>query len=132
MVFKIYLLDHPVKRRGAFALSPCPKQHRDVLVQHIFRVQLQVVRSDAMDSLEIQLRFPPASIAALDLASFQLGQGTMQTDKEHIQLCNQGKKLVQPGFGLYDVVENDVVAGAGEGRESLMQPTEHGVSHLIP
>ena len=120
MVFKIHLLDHSIKRRGTFALSPCPNQHRDVLVERVFRIQLQIIRSDAMDGLEIQVRFPSASIAALDLASFQLGQGTMQSDQEHIQLCDQGKKLVQPGSGLYDVVENDVVAGGGEGRDALM------------
>ena len=132
MVFDIHLLHHSIKCCRTFALSPCPKQHRDVLVQRVFRVQLQIIRSDVVDGLEIHLRFPPATIAALDLPSFQLRQGTIQADKEHIQLCDQGKKLVQPGLGLYDVVENDVVAGGGEGRDALMQTREYRGSHLIP
>jgi hypothetical protein len=89
-------------------------------------VDVVVVGTEGVDAVELDMRttLADAAVAPFAFAPVELVEVAVHADQEHVEPLQQRGQLVAPGGELDDVLDDQIVAGGGEGGDAAMEAVE--------
>jgi hypothetical protein len=85
-----------------------------------------------MGPLVVHFCLTNSPVTTLTLTALELRQGTVNSDKEDIEMGEEAQESIHPVRCFDNVLNDQIVAGLGQRWQATMETIEKGGSHFPP